>query len=262
VWLFGSRARQTDGAASKQAASKQAASKQAASKQAASKQAAKSAKPASREIDIKIDRALAQAWKKLSAVLKSANVEGMHAWDRKYEAVGEIMGHEPPLYLAGGVSTAGDFIAQYLPGEQLRSVLRNVRVAQYASPDEEVKYGTSKIDAVVDYLEAKHGKPTKGRIPVDFDKLRIDEKKGWVAFTAATVDQIRAATRRLAAEAGTAKPAKRSPIVLAITKNLPTAARDVTVHYAGGRVSLGRIPVEQFASVLRALASTALPAEK
>src|SRR5262245_20212672 len=34
-----------------------------------------------KEVEIKVDRALAQGWKKLLAVLESSNVEGMRAWD-------------------------------------------------------------------------------------------------------------------------------------------------------------------------------------
>lgn len=227
--------------------------------QAKSKKA--SSKPRSKEVEIKVDRALAQAWKKILAVLESSNIEGMRAWDRKYEAVGEILAHDPPLYLAGGVSTAGDFFAKYLPGEDSRSVLRNVRVAQYASPDEEVKYGTSKIDAVIDYLEAKHGKPQKGRIPVDFEKLRLDTKDGAVEFAGATVEQVRAAARLAARADKSSRPAKRNPIVATLSKKLPKGAEDVTIHFAGGRVTLGGIPVALFAKVLRALASAELPAE-
>ena len=215
--------------------------------------------PQPKEVEIKVDRALAQAWKKLLAVLESSNIEGMRAWDRKYEAVGEILAHDPPLYLAGGVSTTRDFVATYLPGEDSRTVLRNVRVAQYASPDEEAKYGTSKIDGVIDYLEAKHGKPTKGRIPVDFEKLRLDTKDGSLAFADATVEQVRAAARLAIRASKSSKPAKRNPVVAALTSQLPKGAKDVTIHYASGRITLGRIPIELFSSVLRTLASIKLP---
>jgi hypothetical protein len=183
----------------------------------------------------------------------------MRAWDRKYEAVGAILAHDPPLYLAGGMSTAAAFVAKYLPGEDVRSVLRNVRVAQYASPDEEAKYGTSKIDAAIAYLEAKHGTPIKGRIPVDFAKLHIATDDGSVGFPAASVEQVRAAAR--VAARGNKAPHKRNAVVAALTKRLPKGAKDVTVHYANGRVSLGRIPLGALSAVLRALASAKLPPE-
>ncbi len=215
-----------------------------------------------RNVEVKVDRALAQAWKKVLAVLEASNREGMQAWDRKYEAIGEIIQHDPPLYLAGGVSTDGDFFAKYLPGEDSRTILRNVRVAQYASPDEEVRYGTSKIDAALDYLEAKHGKPTKGRLPVNFEKLRLVAKDGSTGFADATVDQVRAAARVAKRASGASKLAKRNPVVLALTKKLPKVGKDVTVHYANGRVTLGGIPVEAFGAVLRALSSAKLPVQE
>ncbi len=93
------------------------------------------------------------------------------------------------------MSTLADFVAKYLPGEDLRSVLRNARVARYASPDEETKHGTSKIDAAIDYIEGKNGRQAAGRIPVDFAKLRIPIEKGSVAFAEATVQQIHDAAR-------------------------------------------------------------------
>ncbi len=214
-----------------------------------------------REIEVVVDRALARAWKKSLAELESSNAEGMRAWDRKYEAVGAILDHDPPLYLAGGVSTKEGFVAKYLPGEDTRSVDRNVRVARYASPDEEVRYGTSAIDAAIDYLEAKHGKPAKGRIPVDFEKLRLETEDGSIPFKDASVDDVRACARLAKRQAGHGRPAKRHPIVAALTQLLPKGAKDVTVHYAGGRVSLGAIPLGLFVKVLRALAGVALPKE-
>ncbi|HVY49526.1 MAG TPA: hypothetical protein VHB21_26720 [Minicystis sp.] len=135
-----------------------------------------------------------------------------------------------------------------------------MRVAQYASPDEEARYGTSKIDAAIDYLEATHGKPANRRIPVDFEKLRLKTTDGSVDFPSASVLQVRGAAR-LAARGSTAKkPAKRNRIVDALTKKLPKQAKDVTVHYANERARLGGIPVAVFAAVLRALAAAELPA--
>jgi len=207
-------------------------------------------------VAVKIDPALAAAWKKSLKTLEAAASEGQRAWDLKYETVGQIVEHDPPLFLAGGLATVTDFVKQYLPGEDLRSVQRNVRTAEYASPDEEAKYTTSKIDAAIDYLEATHGKPTKGRIPVDFAKLRIPTSKATIAFKDATVAQVRDAARA----AGKGKTsAKTSPVVKAVARLLPVAAKDVTVHYADGRITIGRIPARLFVEVMRALAKAKVP---
>jgi hypothetical protein len=221
---------------------------------------ASSATKRARPVELRVDASLKKAWRSAHSAVSAASREGMHAFDRKYEAVGEIINHDPPLYLAGGVATVGAFVAKYLPGEDVRSVLRNVRVAQYGSPDEENKYGTSKIDAAIDYLEAKNGAPAHGRIPVDFAKLRIPVRGNAhaksVLFADATVQQIHDATRALGAPSKKSKP---SPVVVAIQKLVPKQAKQMTVHFAGGYVSLSRIPVEDFATVLRALAKAEIP---
>ncbi|GAC1542173.1 MAG: hypothetical protein NVS3B10_06630 [Polyangiales bacterium] len=208
-----------------------------------------------RAVRVEIDPALARLWKTTLAALQASSLEGHHAWDRKYESVGAILQHDPPLYLAGGLSTASEFVAKYLPGEDIRTVLRNVRVAQYASPEEEAKYTTSKIDAAITYLEARHGKPKSGRIPVAFEKLRLVTKGGTVSFPEATVEQVRTAARVASRTQPAKKPdPKRASVVAAVTALLPKDAKEVTVHYTDGRLSLGRIPVRAFAAVMRALA--------
>jgi hypothetical protein len=205
-----------------------------------------------------VDAGLARGWNKALAALDQARREGTRAYDLKYETVGSIIEHDPPLYLAGGVSSVVEFVARYLPGESRRSVLRDVRVAQYASPDEEKAFGTSNIDAAIDYLEAKHGKPRRVRIPVDFAKLRIETEEGRVPFPKVSVDQIRAATRVLKRVDGP-KKRKQSPVVTEIVKRLPRSAREVTVHFTDGLVSLGRIPARMFVEVMRALTKAAVP---
>lgn len=226
------------------------------------KKAAPKPKSKKDSITLRIDPQLEKMWKKALASLQNADREGMRAFDQKYEIVGEIIDHDPPLYLAAGMSTARDFIAKYLGGENERSVRRNVRVARYASPDEEAKFGAHNIDAAIDYLEAKHGRPAKGRIPVHFEKLRIAGKDGSVLFPHATVQQIRDATRALSRGDGAKKTnGARGPVVSTIEKEIPKAAKEVTVHYADGRVSLGRIPVRLFAAVMRALAKARVPTD-
>jgi hypothetical protein len=221
---------------------------------------ARVAKAKERPIEVKIDPKLAAAWKKCLAVLQTSSIGEADAWDRKYETVGQIIAHDPPLYLAGGMSTQHDFFAKYLPGEPDRSILRNVRIAQYASPQEEAAYTTSKIDAAITYLEAKNGKSDSGRIPVDFAKLRVQTKGGAVRFADATVQQVREAAR-LAQRSGTRGGAakKASPVVAALVKLLPADAKDVTLHYADGRVTVGRVPVRLFVEVMRALAKAKVP---
>jgi hypothetical protein len=68
--------------------------------------------------------------------------------------------------------TAKAFIAAHFE-EPERTAYRNVRVAKYASPAEEARYGVAKLDLVINYVEAKLGAPAKGRVPIDFAKVKI-----------------------------------------------------------------------------------------
>jgi hypothetical protein len=140
------------------------------------------------------DRAIQAAHTALG-VVRASRREGSTAFDELWETVAEIVESEPPLYLAGGYATVRDFLAQEV-GEPERSAKRWMKVAKYASPVEENKYGTSKLDAAIAFVEAKNGAPAKGRIPIDFAKLKVlvegNGKRSLVKLADATVDQIRA----------------------------------------------------------------------
>ena len=63
-------------------------------------------------------------------------------------------------------------------------------------------------------------------------------------------------------EDATASSARaRGPVVVAVQKALPKAATEVTVHYADGRISIGRIPVRLFAAVMRSLSHAEAPTD-
>ena len=208
------------------------------------------------KVDLQIDRALKQRWESTLHTVLTARREGAGAFDELWEAVAAIVEHHPPLYLAGGFATAKAFFQQHL-GETERSAKRNMRVAKYASPDEESHFGTSKLDAALGYLEAKTG-PLTGRLPVDFKKLRIpvESKDGAksVALGEATVQQIATATRSLQRAAGKTHP-KASPVVTAVQKALSAAKHgSVTVRLAGGHLALSGIPVPSLAAVAKVLA--------
>ena len=72
------------------------------------------------------------------SALEAADREGAQAYDRKYEAIGEIIEHDPALFLAGGMSTLGAFVAKYLPNEDVR---RPVDVT--TSPTSRTRVGAS-----------------------------------------------------------------------------------------------------------------------
>jgi hypothetical protein len=210
-------------------------------------------------VEVKIDRALKQRWEAAAATLERAKSSGASAFDVLWETVGEVLEHEPPLYLAAGLSTAKDFLAKYTH-ESERNAKRFVRVARYASPNEEERYGISKLDAVIDYVEAKLGTPAKGRVPVDFATLRIPVKREdetqRLSVEEASVEEIRAATRALAKT----PKAKQSPAVAAVRSALPAALqKELTISIAKERLTIGRIPLARLRETALALAKAKLP---
>jgi len=213
-------------------------------------------------VDVEVDKALQKKWAQALDVLQDAKREGAGAFDRQWEAVGAIIEHDPPLFLAGGLSTVKAFLEKHV-GENERTARRLVRVAKYASPAEEDKYGISKLDAAIGFIEAQIGGPAQSRLPVAFDALRVpvekDGKTSHKLLEDSTVEEIHAATRKLQ-RAENKTPVKASPVVKALTKELQTAKlRGVTVRFAGGKVSFGGVPIEAFVEFVKGLARVQLP---
>jgi len=214
------------------------------------------------QVEIKVDRALKTKWDESVRAIQEAKREGAGAFDVLWETVGAVLDNDPPLYLAGGIATAREFLTK-LVGENERTARRLVRVAKYASPAEEAKYGVSKLDAAIAFVEAKAGAPVKGRVPVAFAALRIPVERDGKALRAsledALVEEIAAATRKLL-RPHEAQPSA-TPVVRAVTKSLDDAkVKGVRVTVSRGKLTLSGIPVETFAQVMKALGRTRLPA--
>jgi hypothetical protein len=210
---------------------------------------------------VKIDRALRRKWNEAMAVVRRTARGAAGAFDERWETVAEILEHDPPLYLAGGYASAREFLRAEV-GETLRTALRSVRVAKYASPAEEARYGVAKLDAVLGYLEARTG-PLRGRLPVDFARLRIavrqDDRMRRLTVAAASVAEIRAAGRALR-RAEQRTPPRDSPVVRAIVAAFRAAPlRDVRVRLAAGKLSFSAVPLAVLADFARALAAVKLP---
>lgn len=215
-----------------------------------------------KKIQITVDRALARAWKEASATLRRTKRAGARAWDERWETIAEIVDHDPPLYLAGGHASVEQFLAAHVE-ESPRTARRMMRVARFASPDDEVRYGVSRLDAAIAYLEAKTGE-VFGRLPVAFDKLRIPvEKNGRVRrlpLEKISVRDLRAATRKLVREKKKSHP-KASPIVTVVERALTKAGLPgVAIRLRKDQLSLSHIPVAKLPAAARALAAVKLPA--
>ena len=218
------------------------------------------------EVEVRIDRSLKRQWDEAVARVAGAKREGAGAFDELWETIGHIIEHEPPLYLAGGFSSAKQFLREHV-GENERTAQRLIRVAKYASPAEEAKYGVSKLDAALSYIEANTGGTAKGRVPVDFAKLRIAVARDKttsripldIPLEETSVEELRAAARKLHSTKDSPR-ASVSPEARAITNVLQAAGLEkIKVRIARGTVSLSAIPLATFAQLARALAKVKLP---
>ena len=199
-----------------------------------------SRRPSVKDVQVAVDPALKAAWDELAARLSAAMGVGAKAFDELWEAAGEAIEHEPPLYPFGGYKSPAEFFEQHLRTDA-RTAQRNVRVAKYATPDEEETYGVTNLDAAIAYIIAKFG-PIQARLPVAFDKLRIEVRDGArvgrVPFRELTAPQIARATRALHG-----KPAKhraRSAIEATFAKH--PALKGIHVNEHGGRVTFIGVP--------------------
>lgn len=214
-------------------------------------------------VDLEVNQDLRKRWQRAIDAVKDAKREGASAFDVLWETVSEIIDHDPPLYLAGGFATAGAFLTEHL-GETERTARRWMRVARYASPAEEARYGVSKLDAVIAYIEAKSGGALQGRLPVAFEKLKIpverDGKSVQVPLDEATVDAVEAATRKLR-RAEKKPPRAASPALVAITRALSKGKlRGVSAKISGGKLMLGAVPLDALRDLADALRKIQLPA--
>ena len=126
---------------------------------------------------VEVDSNLKRLYLAALQALAAATAGGAVAWHKKYEAVGSIINHTPPLYLAGGFSTDTAFYAAMLD-ETKASVTRNMKVARLATPTEIAKYSATNLNLAIAYVEAKNKAPIEGRGTVNFDSLKIQYKKG------------------------------------------------------------------------------------
>lgn len=220
------------------------------------------ARPA--RVEVVIDRKSKLAWEALSKAMHDAKRDESSGFDAYWEAVQAIIDHTPPLYLAGGFPTVRAFLAKVV-GEKERTAFRMMRVARFASPDDETRYGTSKLDAALTWLAAKGLQLDGPKIPVDFARLKIpatrEGKALQLGLADATVAEIAAATRALARK-GRAPKKTASPVQGAIEAGLRKSAalRKVGVQHARGEITLRGIPEGQWDTFVKTAAKVKLPA--
>lgn len=212
-------------------------------------------------VKVDVDAALKRLYTEALKRLEVATAEGAQSWDRRYEAIADILEHNPPMYLAGGYSTEAAFLTKQI-GENRQAVYRNIRVAKYANADDIEKYTPSRLDLAITFVETKNHGPLKGRTPIDFAKLHFPFKQGdtLVSKTLAeiTVAELHDAIAHL--KGREASSHKASPVAKALDASIKKAGvKGVKVSLTKQSVTL-RLPVEAIAKVAKALVGFKPPA--
>jgi hypothetical protein len=215
-------------------------------------------------VTLQVDRTLKRRWQAELETLERARRTGASAFDDLWESVAAIVEHDPPLYLAAGIATTKAFLERHV-GESERTARRMMRIAKYASPAEENRYGTSKLDAILDYVEAKTGGPLKTRLPIDLGAIRLPVRRrgkpARLGLDDLTVAEITAETRKLLRSSDSPR-GKPSPVVRAVTTRLRgKKLGQVTVRIRGDKLYLGAIPLDALDELLRALRGVKLPSQ-
>ncbi|HEX4352417.1 MAG TPA: hypothetical protein VHZ95_05875 [Polyangiales bacterium] len=219
-------------------------------------------KASAKDVVTKVDPKLDAAWKKLEHRIHDAQGRGAEAYDELWEAVGQAVHHNPPLYVLGGYKSASDFFQRALHTD-LRSAERNIAVAEHATPKEEEDYGESNIAAALDFIAAKFGKLGK-TLPVAFDRLKIPVRDGthtkMVPFPKATVVEIQSATRTLQRKNAGEPITDRTEAAIVKVLSKHAAFKNVKFSVRAGLVHVRAIPVASLALFARVLSEIKLPA--
>lgn len=212
---------------------------------------------------VKVDGKLKKQWDETLGVIRRAKGRGAEAFDELWEAVAQVVEHDPPLYVLGGYGSAAEFFVEVLQ-EKERTAQRFIRVAKYATPTEEAKYGTTVLDAALAYIEATTGGELSGPLPIAFERLRIPVERGGktvrLPLGEATAEEILQAARAVASSKG--KPRSSSnPVEVTLRKalggNAATRAARATVR--GAVVTFSGVSVASIATFVKVLAGVKLP---
>ena len=220
------------------------------------RRAARARAPSAADVTVKVDAKLAALYERSLGAIGAATARGMSAFDERWEAADAILSHDPPLYVVGGFKDAREFFREVMH-EEPRTAFRWVRVARYASPREEERFGPTLLDAAISYMEAKLG-PVEDSLPVAFDRLKLPVVRGGterkVPLADCTVLEVVAATRKLRKPKATGRNRAADAFVQSLGKVGSLAG--VQVRERGGLVTFANVPVAAMDRFVAALRST------
>ena len=223
----------------------------------------KGATPKAADVETLIDKKLKARWQSAIARYQRAKSGEAEGWDDRFEALGEIIDSDPPLYLAGGYKNKRAFLRDNEPDLNERTLERSIRVARHFDPADEVAHGVARLDALLDYLEAVAGGKLEAPVKVSLDRQKVRVPEGTATrsllFTKASAEQVRAATR-FARSGKTAVAKGEAPLVTTVRALLAKVpgCKAVSVRLRAEKIDLGGIPVEGLSAVGRALGAAGL----
>ena len=199
----------------------------------------------------------ARKFEKLRKDIAHLRSKGAAAFDELYEAVAVAYQGDPPLWRVK-YGTERAFLAAELPGEDKRSVRRNVLVAVCFTPEDEAKHGIAFLEEAALYAQAKAGARWLPAA-IDLDRLRVpverDGQKRTVTARKATREELTVARKKLSPRVRD----KTSPPVRALRAAFAKVPALATI-VAGGTeesVRLDRVPVAALDALGRALREVA-----
>ncbi len=203
-----------------------------------------------------VDKALKKRYDELMARYHAALADESSGWDARFEALDEIINSDPPYYLAASYATAKQFLKAEVPQESERNIRTKILVARHFDPEDESRYGITRLEALIGILRAEAGGEL-GRVKIHPERQKVRVKEGkttkLVPFAEATRDQLKAAIRLAQGKTGTSRAAL-PPLVAALKKALAGAKlADVGVSIRGGKVTLSGIDAVQFAALAKVL---------
>lgn len=208
-----------------------------------------------------IDRTLKREFDAAMKALEAASLAETTQWDAKWEAVGTILDHDPPLYLAGGFRSLKAFAAKHLQAAAPETIHISVRVARHFDAAAEQRYGTAKLALLLDYLEASNGTLPPAALDPSRTKVRARRGRSFeqVAFPQLTYDELRAAVRLARGASRTRRPAD-PPALAAVRQELADAGfPGLTLRGTALRYDVLGIIYADSRAVHRALAKVKLP---
>ncbi len=205
------------------------------------------------------------AYAALLAEIGNAKHDELRGWDRRWEAIATIL-QKSYFLLEDDTPTALLWIKKHTD-DSYRTGTRNSRVARYASPDEEQRYGITKLDLAITLAQTQHASknPNADELKsIDFAALRYAIKTGSkskkLSLADVSIEQLRElAHGKSKRDTPTAsKPLSDSGAALSTLITAQKSLKNITLAEHDSELTLGKIRFDQLATLGRLLVNAKL----